>query len=321
MQPVLRRTATLLAATAVLVSPLVLSPVLAAGARPAAGPANFAPKLGFPMTLHSPAGPIHLKHEASRIVSLSPTATEILFAIGAGSQVIAVDKDSNYPKGLPKRRFDAFNPNVEQLVALHPDLVVVSYNPDNLEAHLRAAGINVLEQDAPPALRGTLLQITWLGDATGHYARAFKLAVGIRRKIEVDTASVPRHHRSVRVYFELSNSPIYSLTSTTYAGELLKRLGVTNIADPAGSSLNGGYPELTSEYLVKADPQLIFLADTICCHQSLKTLEQRPGFSAISAVKHHWVIALNDDVASRWGPRVATLMNELAAAVLRYYAA
>lgn len=318
MRTVPRRGSVLLVATS-----LVVGAVLTLGASPASALADFAPRLAFPMTLHSPAGPIHLRHAAKRIVSLSPTATEMLFAIGAGKQVIAVDDDSDWPKGqLPKRRFDAFSPNVEQLVALHPDLVVVSYNPDNLEAHLRAAGINVLEQDAPSNLRGTLLQLTWLGDATGHYPRSLKLAVGIRAQVSRDVAEVPGHHKSVRVYFELDDDAgvYYSLTSHTYAGALLKSLGVTNVADPAGNALNGGYPALSAEYLVKADPQLIFLADTVCCHQSLKTLEHRPGFSSMSAVKHHWVVGLNDDVASRWGPRVELLMNELTAAVLRYYA-
>lgn len=315
MRLVTRRTPSLLVAAA-----LVLGVVLSTTAGPAAAVADFAPKLRFPMTLHSPAGAIRLRHAAQRIVSLSPTATEMLYAIGAGKQVIAVDDDSDWPKGqLPKRRFNAFSPNVEQLVALRPDLVVVSYNPDNLEAHLRAAGIAVLEQDAPPNLRGTLLQLTWLGDATGHYGRSLRLAASIRRDVQKDAAEVPAHHRSVRVYFEL-DPQLYSLTSHTYAGQLLKLLGVINIADPAGNSLNGGYPKLSSEYLVKADPQLIFLADTICCHQSLKTLERRPGFAGISAVRHHWVIGLNDDVASRWGPRVNVLMDELTAVVLRYYA-
>ena len=255
-----------------------------------------------------------------RIVSLSPTATEILYAIGAGSQVIAVDDDSNYPtKGLPTTRFNALNPNVEQLVALHPTLVVVSYNPNNLEADLKAAGIPVMEQDAPKDLKGTTRQITWLGNATGHYHRSYLVASGDVREIRKDVALIPRHHRAGSAYFELSPPPyIYAAASNTYVGQLLKSLGVSNVADPASNASNGGYPSLSDEFVIAANPKLIFLADTVCCKQSQATVAARPGWSTISAVSHHFVIGLNDDIASRWGPRVSVLMDDLTRAVLRY---
>lgn len=289
------------------------------GAASASGGSPYAPKLAFPMTITTPAGKITLAAPAQRIVSLSPTATEILYAIGAGKQVIAVDDDSNYPtKGLPTTRFNAFTPNVEQLISLHPGLVVVSYNPNGLEAQLAAAGIPVMEQDAATNLTGTLKQITWLGDATGHYPASHAVASDDKQDVAHDIALVPKHHRALRIYFEL-DPQLYSLTSATYAGELLRALGATNIADKVSTSLDGGYPKLSAEYVVASNPQMIFLADTVCCHQSLKTVRARPGFSIISAVTHHFVIGLDDDVASRWGPRVSTLMDDLTAAVLRYY--
>ena len=290
----------------------------AAGAPRPSGGSEYAPRLTFPMTITTPAGTIHLRAPARRIVSLSPTATEILYAIGAGPQVIAVDDDSNYPtKGLPTTRFNAFAPNVERLVKLRPGLVVVSYNPSGLEAKLAAAGIPVMEQDAATNLKGTLMQITWLGDATGHYARSVTVAAYDRRVVAHDISLVPKRHRSLSIYFEL-DPQLYSLTSTTYAGQLLKALGVTNVADKVSTSLDGGYPKLSAEYLIASSPQMIFLADTRCCHQTYKTVAARPGYSVISAVQHHWVIGLNDDIASRWGPRVSVLMDDLPAAVLRY---
>jgi cobalamin transport system substrate-binding protein len=273
------------------------------------------------MSITTPAGTIHLTKAPRRIVSLSPTATEILYAIGAGKQVVAVDDDSNYPtKGLPKVRFNAFSPNVEQLIALHPTLVVLSYNPDNLEADLAAASIPVMEQDAARNLRGTTRQITWLGDATGHYEQSYDVAAADTAAVAKDIAKVPVHHRTLRIYFELDPT-LYSLTSQTYAGQLLKALGVTNIADPLGTTLNGGYPQLTAEYVIGANPEMIFLADTVCCNQSYATVAARPGFSVTSAVEHHEVVKLNDDIASRWGPRVSILMNDLTAAVLKFYKA
>jgi cobalamin transport system substrate-binding protein len=319
MKGIRQRSTALLAASALALG--ALAGVASTGASAASKGSDYAPKQTFPMAITTPAGTIHLTSAPKRIVSLSPTATEILYAIGAGKQVIAVDDDSDYPKqGLPTTRFNAFSPNVEQLVALHPSLVVVSYNPNGLEATLAAAHIAVMEQDAANNLRGTLRQITWLGDATGHYERSYDVASADKHEVDKDVAEVPRHHRALRVYFELDPT-LYSLTSTTYAGQLLKSLGVTNIADPAGSSLNGGYPQLTPELIVSANPQMIFLADTVCCHQDYATVAARPGFSILAAVKHHEVIRLNDDVASRWGPRVSVLMDDLTAAVLKYYKA
>jgi iron complex transport system substrate-binding protein len=291
----------------------------AAGASGGTGGSTYAPKLTFPMSITTPAGTITLTAPAQRIISLSPTATEILYAIGAGKQVIAVDTDSNYPtKGLPTTRFNAFSPNVEQMISLHPGLVVLSYNPSGLEAQLKSAGIPVMEQDAATNLTGTLQQITWLGNATGHYDASYKVASDDKQDVAHDVALVPKHHRALKIYFEL-DPQLYSLTSSTYAGELLKALGATNIADKVSTSLDGGYPKLSAEYVVASNPQMIFLADTKCCHQTYATVRARPGFSIISAVTHHFVIGLDDDIASRWGPRVSTLMDDLTAAVLRYY--
>ncbi|HEV3213649.1 MAG TPA: ABC transporter substrate-binding protein [Acidimicrobiales bacterium] len=317
MQTIVHKSTALLAASALALGALVAVGATGAAAAPAASK-DYAPQRTFPMTITTPAGTIHLAKAPTRIVSLSPTATEILYAIGAGKRVIAVDTDSNYPtKGLPTTRFNAFSPNVEQLIALHPTLVVVSYNPNNLESQLASAGIPVMEQDAASNLRGTTRQITWLGNATGHYEQSYDVASADTAAVAKDIAKIPKHHPTLRVYYELDPT-LYSLTSSTYAGGLLKSLGVTNIADPLGTTLNGGYPQLTAEYVIGKNPQMVFLADTVCCHQSYATVAARAGFSVISAVKHHEVIKLNDDVASRWGPRVSILMDQLTAAVLRY---
>jgi iron complex transport system substrate-binding protein len=307
------RTIALLAASLGLLATAVVS----TGGRPVGAASAFAPRLAFPMTISSPAGSIVLKKAPIRIISLSPTATEDLFAIGAGRQVAAVDLDANYPAhGLPKTRFDAFTPNVEAIIALKPDLVIVSYNPDNLEAQLAAAGIPVLEQDAASTTQDTYQQITWLGDATGHYAKSLAVAKGIEATIAQDVARVPARHAPLSIYFELDPTYYYSLTSTTYAGSLLKDLGVTNIADAASTTLDAGYPQLSAEYVINANPGVIFLADTICCKQTLSTVKKRPGFALLAAVKHKLVFGLDDDVASRWGPRVSVLMNDLTADVL-----
>jgi cobalamin transport system substrate-binding protein len=260
------------------------------------------------------------------VVSLSPTATETLFAIGAGAQVKAVDKDSNYPTtGLPSKRVDALNPSVESIIGIcptsaahpsaKPDLVIISFDANTIKEKLTALGVKVVEQDAATSVANALSQIRQLGVLTGHRAKAYALANSLRRTISADVASVPAHRtKRLRVYYELDPT-YYSLTSSTFVGSLLKSLGVVNIADPHSTSADAGYPQLSAEYVVSANPQLIFLADTKCCHASPSSVAKRAGFSKVAAVVDHHVVNLNDDVASRWGPRLGRLMNRLTAAV------
>jgi iron complex transport system substrate-binding protein len=260
------------------------------------------------------------------VVSLSPTATETLYAIGAGRQVQAVDKDSDFPtKGLPTKRIDSLNPSVEAVVGIckitathpsaKPDLVIISYDANQIKEKLTGVGVKVLEQDAPSNVAGALAQIRQLGAVTGHVSRADALASSIKSTIAKDVASIPSHKgKTLTGYYELDPT-FYSLTSSTFVGSLLKSLGVVNIADAKNTTADAGYPQLSAEYIVSANPKVIFLADTLCCKASESTLAKRPGFTKIAAVANHEVIGLSDDVASRWGPRLSLLMNELTKAV------
>jgi iron complex transport system substrate-binding protein len=260
------------------------------------------------------------------VVSLSPTATETLYAIGAGSQVQAVDKDSNYPtKGLPSKRIDGLNPSVEAIIGIckntashpssKPDLVIISFDANGIKEKLAAQGIKVINQSPPTNEAGALAQIEQLGFLTGHLKSADALAASIKSTIAADIASVPKHHgKTLTAYYELDPT-YYSLTSSTFVGSLLKRLGVVNIADAKNTTADAGYPQLSAEYIVSANPKVIFLADTVCCKASASTVAKRPGFSKVTAVADHEVIGLNDDIASRWGPRLSLLMNQLTAAV------
>ncbi|HSN02527.1 MAG TPA: ABC transporter substrate-binding protein [Acidimicrobiales bacterium] len=264
------------------------------------------------------------------VVSLSPTATETLYAIGAGRQVQAVDKDSNYPtKGLPpaSKRIDALNPSVEAILGIckataahpstKPDLVIISYDANSIKEKLRALNVKVVEQDAPTNLGGAYAQIRQLGALTGHVVAARRLATSIARAISADVASVPAHpNKTINVYYELDPT-YYSVTSSTFVGLLMKRLGLVNIADAQSTSADAGYPQLNAEYIVSANPQLVFLADTICCQANPASFGARPGFGAMSAVVHAHVVGLNDDVASRWGPRLRQLMGQITSAVRR----
>jgi iron complex transport system substrate-binding protein len=265
------------------------------------------------------------------IVSLSPTATETLFAIGAGQQVQAVDTDSDYPTtGLPMKRINALNPSVEAIIGIckataasaspKPNLVIISYDANDVQQKLTGLGIKVVDQDAPTNLAGAYEQITQLGTLTGHAAKAARIVASLKSTIARDVASVPAHPKKVvTVYYELDPT-YYSLTSDTFVGSLLKSLGVLNIADAKNTSADAGYPQLSAEYIVSASPKLIFLADTVCCHVDQAVVAKRTGFSLVSAVVHHHVVGLNDDIASRWGPRLGILMNQLTAGVKKVLA-
>jgi iron complex transport system substrate-binding protein len=245
----------------------------------------------------------------TRVVSLSPTATEMLFAIGAGHQVVAVDEDSDYPKDAPRTTLSGLDPNVEAIAKYRPQLVVISYNPNNFEQTVEKLGIKVVLQDAPSNLAGAYAQIEQLGEVTGHDAAANELVARMHRQIGAAVHDSPHFSKPPTYYYELDQGG-YSVTSTTFVGRLLAMFGLHDVAD-AAKGASSGYPDLSTEYIVKSNPNLIFLADTICCHQSLATVAKRPGYGAMRAVKDRDVFGLNDDIASRWGPRVVVLAEDI----------
>ncbi len=250
-----------------------------------------------------------------RIVSLSPTATEILFAIGAGDAVVAVDSLSNFPPEAPVTDLEGFNPNVEAIAGFDPDLVVVSFDPGDVVANLEALGIPTLVQAAAVSLDDTYTQIEQLGAVTGHVGDAAELVATMRTELERLAADAPRPAEPVTYYHELDDT-FFTVTSGTFVGEIYALFGLENVADPADADGSAfGYPQLSAEYLVDADPDLIFLADTRCCGQSAETVAARPGWDTMTAVREGHVIELDDDVASRWGPRVVDFARAVAEAL------
>jgi iron complex transport system substrate-binding protein len=266
----------------------------------------------FPVTLDSPGGKVVLDRRPERIVSLSPTATEMLFAIGAGGQVAAVDSNSNYPEEAPKTDLSAYQPNIEAIAGYKPDLVVYSDDPGELAAGLGKLGIPALQQPAATRLDDTYAQLDQLGRATGHQAEAGQLTATMRAEIE-KIAAAARPERPLTYYHELDKN-LYTATSKTFIGQLYDQLGMKNIADAADKEASG-YPQLSAEYVIKSDPDLIFLADTKCCGQSARTVAARDGWDQLTAVRSGGVVALDDDVASRWGPRVVDFLKTVAAKV------
>jgi len=290
------------------VAPLVLA--MGCGSSSPASSAS-APSAGYPVTIHAANGSVAISARPTAIVSLSPTATEMLYAIGAGSQVKAVDSYSDYPKGTPITKLDGNSPNVEAIASYKPDLVVVSQDSAGLNKGLHALGIPVLNDPAATDLAQEYQQFNQLGQATGHAVQAATEVSSIKSSIARIVAATPKPAHGESYYYELDQT-YYSATSSTFIGQVLGLLGLKSIADSAkGAAASGGYPQLSGEYILQANPDYIFLADTVCCQQSAGTVAARPGWSTMAAVKDGRILGLNDDIASRWGPRVVDLLSEV----------
>jgi iron complex transport system substrate-binding protein len=247
-----------------------------------------------------------------RIVSMSPTATEDLFAIGAGKQVIAVDSDSDYPRSAPKTSLSAFTPNVEAVIAYHPDLVVISYSPNDFAQALAKAHIRVLLQPFAVTFKDAYAQMVQLGKVTGHVKEANALVARMKTRIAKIVAGAPK--TSLSVYDELSPD-YYSATGDSIIGQIFGLFGLKNIADAAPGASTSGAVQLSAEYIVASNPGLIVLADTRCCGVSRAGVAGRAGWNTIAAVKKGAIAVIDDSIASRWGPRLVNFVNAVALAL------
>jgi iron complex transport system substrate-binding protein len=275
------------------------------------------PAAAFPVIVTAANGAVTIKTAPARIVSLDPTSTEDLYAVGAGKQVVAVDDDSDYPAGIPKTSLSGLTPNLEAIAKYNPSLVVASQNSNGLVSGMTKLGVPVLIEPAAATLNDAYAQIDQIGQATGHATAAAQVVAGMKTQIAADVSKAGTAHKGMTYYWELSAKPFYSVTDSTFIGQIVGLFGLKSIADAASKPADGGYPQLSEEYIVTAKPQLIFLSDNQAADggQSPAAVDRRPGWSGIPAVQDHEVIGLNDDVASRWGPRLPLLVAEIAQAI------
>lgn len=304
------------------VAPWLVVAVLAGGCGDLGGerPAGAAPtsgaRSGFPVTVRAADGAVTVRRAPRRVVSLSPTATETLFAIGAGPQVVAVDAQSDYPRQAPRTDISPSQPNLEAIARYRPDLVVVSdTSPPDLAGGLRKLGVTVLAEPSAKDLGDAYDQIRDLGLATGHRRQAGGVVDRMRSRLEQLFAAAPSD-AGLSVYHELQPD-LYSASSGTFIGGIYHRLGLRNVADAAARKSGSDYPQLSSEYVVSADPDVIVLADTKCCHQSAATVRRRAGWGQIAAVKDGDVVAVDTDLAARWGPRLPQFVAQVVADLRR----
>ncbi len=252
-----------------------------------------------------------------RIISLSPSATEILYAIGSGKQVIAVDDLSNYPREAPMTKLSAFNPNVEALLNYKPDLIILNADATKaleVKAALEKLKITVFLEKAPSNLREAYLEITALGRATGKLTGAQNTISEMKSKISA-AIRTGKTSKKITFFHELDDT-LYTATSDTFIGKVYKDFNLVNVADPAATADSAGYPQLQSEYVIKANPKIIFLSDAQY-GESLATLTKRAGWNGISAVKSKNVVALPEDIPSRWGPRLVDFYEFISNAIAK----
>jgi iron complex transport system substrate-binding protein len=285
-----------LRAPAIVIAAIVFASVLASPAQAAA--------TKYPLTVKFGGYTTKIAKKPTKIISLSPSATEIFYAIGAGSQILAVDNLSNYPANAPTSEISAFEPSVEAILAKKPDLVLIdidSTKAPQIRNALAKLGIPVLMEKAPATLQDVYAENTLLARVTDRQAGAVKLNASIAKSIK-DVLAKAKKSSKIRIFHELDDT-YYSATSNTFIGKVYKSFGVVNIADAAAGADNSGYPQLSAEYLLKSDPQVIFLADAQY-GVTAESVSKRAGWSQISAVKNKKIVELPADIPSRWGPRL-----------------
>ncbi len=269
----------------------------------------------FPVTLNSAGFETTIETQPVSVISLSPSATEIIFAIGAGSQVIAVDSYSTYPETAPISELSGFDPNVEAILAFNPDLVILNLDSTSaveIKDALEKLDIPVLMEQAAEDINGVYDEIRIIGQATGKSDSAEQLIqeMIVKRQAILDSVA---QVEPVRFFHELDNT-LYSATSSTFIGSVYKDFGLINIADGAEGADSSGYPQLNAEYLVSQNPQIIFLADAQY-GETAEAVSQRPGWAEIDAVKNNKIVELPADIPSRWGPRIIDFYQIIADAL------
>src|SRR6266568_1673208 len=146
----------------------------------------------FPVKLRAADGVVTIPKRPARIVSLSATATEDLYAVGAGKQVVAVDSYSGYPPQAPRTHLSGFTPNIEAIAKYRPDLVLIDTDANHIVRELGKVGIPVLVEPPAANLTGVYAEITQIAEATGHAQTATRVNASIRRQVAAVVRSVPR---------------------------------------------------------------------------------------------------------------------------------
>ena len=262
----------------------------------------------FPITIEDSDGvAVVLDAAPQRIISYSPGATEILFAVGAGDRVIAVDEFSYYPPETADLEKLAYSsPDPEPALALAPDLVIMASRQRDQVEQFRGLGMTVLFIDSGNSLDEVFETIEQFGRITGNREDAAALAASMRARIDAVTTAIASVEDGPRTFFELT-ADLYTVGPETFVGNVLTLVKAQNIATGASSP----FPQLTAEAVIAADPEVVLLADG-AWGESIETVCARPGWDATSACVNERVHPVDGDLTSRPGPRVVEGLEEIA---------
>lgn len=264
------------------------------------GASSEASSTGFPVTVRDSSGTdVRLERRPERIVSFSPGATEVLYAIGAGPQVVATDRFSDYPAETARTvKLEYSNPDPETALAQRPDLVIMATRQRTQVAQFRELGMTVFLAAEPTDLDGVYEHLRNLGALTGHATEAATVEANMKREIDAVIASVSALPSGPRVFYELSPD-LNTVAPNTFVGSLLTALKARNVAEGASTQ----FPQLTAEAVLAADPEVIIVSDD--AGETLESIAARPGWSGVSAVVNRRVYSVNSDIVNRPGPRLA----------------
>jgi iron complex transport system substrate-binding protein len=254
-----------------------------------------------------------LVQPAQRIVSLSPSVTETLFAVGAGAQVVGRDGFSNYPEAaklIPEVGGSMGSYSYETITSLNPDLVIAAEinTPEQVKA-LEDLGLPVFYLSNPANLDGLYGMIETVGELTGHSKEASTLNLSLKQRVEKVTKKAAKAETTPLVFYELDGTdPAKPWTPGpgTFLDVLIQAAGGKN----AGSSMQSAWAQISIEELLVQDPDLILLGDSIY-GTTPEQVAARAGWSGLSAVKNSKVFGFNDDLVSRPGPRLVDGLEEL----------
>ena len=254
---------------------------------------------GAVTVLDDQKNPVEIGQPSQRIVSLLPSLTETVCALGQCARLVGVDRYSNWPdsiKTLP-RMGGGIDPNIESIVAQKPDLVLLAGSTRGIE-RLQALGIKVLRLE-PRTQADVQRVLATVARALGlPGAKAEQVWQEIDAGVQAAAQSLKPQARSQRVYFEVSPAP-YGASEASFIGEMLQRIGVRNIL-PASL---GPFPQVNPEFVVRAQPDVIMAGDS-----SRANILQRPGWSRLPAVREDRMCVFppeQADIVVRAGPRMA----------------
>ena len=247
-----------------------------------------------------------------RIISLSPSNTEIIFALGLGDRLVGVTEYCNYPPEVQEKEIigDFANPSIERIVELEPDLVLASTINEKEVPHLEALGIPVLVVE-PSMLFELYASISLVAEITGVTITGETLIVSMQQRIQAieEIVAVIAAKDKVRVYYEVYSDPLMSAGQDAFINEIISLAGGVNIF----GDVNEGYPQISAEVVAERQPQVILYPDYHGTAETvMEAMADRPGWESMPAVMDNRIYAISDDIFSRPGPRVVEAVEAAA---------